>query len=226
MKIGVLGTGTVGRTLASKLAALVHAVMIGTRDPAQTLARTGPDGMGGPPFSEWASQNPGVHLGTFAETIGFGEMILNATNGSGTLDALAQAGTASLNGKVLVDVSNPLDFSQGMPPRLFVSNTDSLAEQIQRAYPAAMVVKALNMVTAALMVDPRQLGEGDHTTFICGNSAIAKTRVSGLLVSFGWTDIIDLGDLSAARGMEMYLPLWLRMWGSLGTGMINVKVVR
>jgi predicted dinucleotide-binding enzyme len=153
-------------------------------------------------------------------------MILNATNGSGTLDALAQAGTASLNGKVLVDVSNPLDFSHGMPPSLFVSNTDSLAEQIQRAYPAAMVVKALNMVTAALMVDPRQLGKGDHTTFICGNSEPAKTRVSDLLVNFGWTDIIDLGDLSAARGMEMYLPLWLRMWGALGTGMINVKVVR
>lgn len=226
MNIGVLGTGVVGRTIAARLVELGHSVQIGTRDPQQTLARTEPDGMGGPPYRSWQQQNPAVSLVSFAEAAAFGEIVFNAANGSAVLAVLAAAGAANLQGKILVDLSNPLDFSKGMPPTLFVLNSDSLAEQIQRAYPEVQVVKTLNTVTAALMVYPEQLAQGQHSVFVSGNSAAAKAQVSGLLRTFGWKDIVDLGDLSTARGTEMYLPLWLRLWGALGTGMVNVQVVR
>ena len=226
MKIAVFGTGTVGRTMAAGLVSLGHSVIIGTRDPAKTLAQTEPDRMGNPPFSAWKEQNPQVTLGTFAEAAAQGELLVNATNGSGSVAAMSAAGAENLSGKVLLDISIPLDFSSGMPPSLFVSNTDSLAEQIQRAFPGTKVVKSLNTVTAALMVNPRQIGGGDHSMFVSGNDSAAKDAVCDLLRSFGWTDIIDLGDLTAARGMEMYLPLWLRLWGAVGTGMLNVRVVR
>jgi predicted dinucleotide-binding enzyme len=153
--------------------------------------------------------------------------LFNATNGGGSLEALALAGEMNLNGKVLIDVANPLDFSRGMPPTLFVCNTDSLGEQIQRAFPEVKVVKSLNTVTASLMVNPRQLADGDHHIFVCGNDTEAKRQVVELLTSwFGWKHIIDLGDISTARGTEMYLPFWLRLWGALGTGLLNVNVVK
>jgi 8-hydroxy-5-deazaflavin:NADPH oxidoreductase len=226
MNIGVLGTGIVGRTIAARLVELNHAVVLGTRDPEKTLAQTEPDRMGNPPLNFWLKQNPKVSLGSFAESAGHGGMVFNATNGNGTLDALNAAGEAQLGGKILVDISNPLDFSNGMPPTLFVSNTDSLAEQIQRAFPNVKVVKTLNTVTANLMVHPRQLQDGSHSVFVSGNDPDAKTRVSDLLRSFGWIDIIDLGNITTARGAEMYLPIWLSLWGALGTGMINVRVAR
>jgi hypothetical protein len=226
MKIAVLGTGPVGRTLAARFAALGHEVVLGTRDVADTVARTEPDGWGSPPVSVWLDAHPEVTLGSFSEAAAHGELAINATNGAGSLVALSQAGSENLAGKVLVDVSNPLDFSQGMPPTLLVKDTDSLGEQIQRAFPDTRVVKTLNTMTADLQADPGQLADGDHTVFVSGDDADAKQDVTRLLKSLGHTDVIDLGDITTARGTEMYLPLWLRLWGSLGTGIFNVKVVR
>lgn len=227
MKIGILGTGVVGQTIAGKLAELGQDVMIGTRDVAKTLARTGPDRYGRPSFSDWAKQNPGVKAGSFAEAASHGEIVINATNGIGSLEALHLAGETNLNGKILIDISNPLDYSTGMPPSLFVCNTDSLGEQIQRVYPGVKVVKTLNTLTASLMVNPRQLSDGEHHIFVSGNDAEAKAQVVSLLSKwFGWNHIIDLGDISTARGPEMYLPVWLRLWGALGTGVFNIRIVQ
>jgi hypothetical protein len=226
MNIGILGTGMVGQILAARLAELGHSVVIGTRDPAKTLANTQPDGMGNPPFSAWHKQNPQVKLATFAQAAAHGAIILNATNGSASLEALKLAGAGNLSGKTLIDISNPLDFSKGMPPSLFVSNTDSLGEQIQRAFPEVKVVKALNTTNAHLMARPRQLADGDHSIFVCGNDAGAKAQVVELLNSFGWRDVIDLGDITNARGTEMLLPIWVRLFGALQTPVFNFKIVR
>jgi predicted dinucleotide-binding enzyme len=225
MKIAVLGTGMVGQAIASRVSGLGHDVVIGTRDPQATLARTEPDGMGNPPFSAWAADHAAVRLATFADAAAYGELVINATSGSGALPALEQAGAANLAGKVLVDISNPLDFSNGFPPTLFVKNTDSLGEQIQRAFPEARVVKTLNTLNANLMADPKSLGE-ESSVFISGNDPAAKAIVTELLHSFGHTDVIDLGDISGARGTEMLLPVWLRLMGSLGTPAFNFKIVR
>lgn len=226
MKIGILGTGMVGQTLAGKLSALGHNVMIGTRDPGATLARSDNDSFGNPPFRMFKEEHPAIGLGTFAETARHGEIIINATNGGGALAALEAAGTDAIGSKVLIDVSNPLDFSHGMPPTLSVCNTDSTGERIQRAFPKARVVKTLNTVNAHLMVDPKQLAGGDHTLFVCGNDSGAKGEAVKLLGEFGWTDILDLGDITMARGTEMYLPLWIRLWMATGKPMFSIKVVR
>jgi hypothetical protein len=227
LRIGILGTGIVGQTLGAKLAELGHEVMVGTRDVGHTQERTDPGPFGAPPFSAWHRAHPAVRLGTFAEAARHGEVILNATTGVGSLEALHLARAPNLGGKVLIDASNPLDFGQGMPPTLALCNTDSLGEQIQRAFPAARVVKALNTVTAFLMVNPALIANGDHSLFVCGDDADAKAQVTAWLADwFGWRDVIDLGDITAARGTEMYLPIWLRLWGALGTGMFNVKVVQ
>ena len=170
MKIAVLGTGMVGRALAGRLSGLGHDVTIGTRDPQATLARTEPDGMGNPPYSTWAKAHPEVALATFREAAAAAELVVNATNGSGALPALEQAGADHLAGKVIVDISNPLDFSQGFPPTLFVKDTDSLGEQIQRAFPQARVVKTLNTLNADLMVDPASLG-AESSVFVSGDDA-------------------------------------------------------
>ena len=151
-------------------------------------------------------------------------MVVNATAGAVSLEALEQAAAQDLNGKVLIDISNPLDFSKGMPPTLSVSNTDSLTEQIQRRFPEARVVKTLHTMNAYLMVDPTQLAGGDHTVFVCGDDLEAK--VTELLQSFGWTDVIDLGDVTTARGTEMMLPIWLRLFGALQKPIFNFKIVR
>jgi 8-hydroxy-5-deazaflavin:NADPH oxidoreductase len=226
MRVGVLGTGIVGQTLSGKIAAVGNDVMVGTRDVEASLARTEPGMAGSPPFSEWLAQSPGVKAGTFAEAAAHGEILFNATNGSGSLEALTLAGSSNLDGKILVDVSNPLDFSHGMPPTLFVSNTDSLAEQIQNGFPGAKVVKTLNTVTAFVMVDPGRVGDGDHHVFVSGNDGSAKAEVTRILQEwFGWRDVIDLGDVTTARGTEMYLALWIRLFAALGTPMLNVKVV-
>ncbi len=227
MKISIFGTGPVGQTFATALSSKGHQVMVGTRDVAATMAKTDKDVFGNPPFKVWREQNPKVEVGTFADAAKFGELAINALSGQGTLDGLGLAGEQSLAGKILIDISNPLDFSKGMPPTLFVSNTDSLAEQIQRRFPKTRVVKALNTLNAYLMVGPGQLAGGDHTSFVCGNDEKAKGEVIGKLKEwFGWKDLIDLGDLSAARGTEMYLPLWLRLFGALKNPMFSIKVVR
>ena len=226
MKISVLGTGTVGRTLAAAFRGLGHEVVLGTRDPDETVGRTSPDPMGGPPFREWQAGHGNIRLGTFAEAAGDSELVVNATNGAASLAALGAAGAARLAGKILVDVSNPLDFSQGMPPVLNPVNTESLAERIQRSFPEARVIKTLNTMNAGIMVDPRRLADGDHSVFVSGDDAEAKKVVTGLLEALGHRDIIDLGDITTARGAEMVLPLWLRLFGALGTPDFNFKIVR
>jgi 8-hydroxy-5-deazaflavin:NADPH oxidoreductase len=223
MKIAVLGTGTVGRALAAKLADVGHDVVVGTREVDATLARTDPDGMGNPPYAEWQKEHANVRLVPYAEAGGHGEIVVNATSGEGSIAALQAAG--DLAGKVIVDVANPLDFSHGFPPTLSVCNIDSLGEQIQKAFPAARVVKTLNTINANVMVEPSRV-PGEHTVFVVGEDAAAKETVKGLLKEFGWseTGIVDLGGIGAARGVEMYLPLWLSLMGALGTADFNIRV--
>ncbi len=216
MKFGVLGTGMVGQALAGKLVELGHEVKMGSRQAGNEKAVA------------WASEaGEGASEGSFADAAGFGEVVVNATAGEASLEALEAAGGENLSGKVLIDVANPLDFSQGMPPTLSVCNDDSLAERIQRAFPEARVVKALNTMNAGVMVSPGALGEPTNV-FVCGNDEAAKAEVTELLESFGWGEgqVMDLGDMSAARGTEMYLPLWLRLYGGLGTGAFNIAIVR
>jgi 8-hydroxy-5-deazaflavin:NADPH oxidoreductase len=225
MKAAVLGTGRVGRTIAARLAELGHTVTVGTRDPETTLSRTAVDAMGTSPFSAWTADNPRVELTRFADAAAGAELIVNATNGGASLDALDQAGAENLDGKVLLDIANPLDFSHGMPPTLFVKDTDSLGEQIQRAFPAARVVKALNTLTADLQARPGLLSD-TGTVFVSGNDADAKATVTGLLKDFGHQDVIDLGDITTARGAEMLLPVWLSLYSALGTPHFNFKIIR
>lgn len=225
MKIAVLGTGMVGRALAGRLFELGHDVTVGTRDVAATLARSTPDGMANPPFSEWQATHPAVRLTSFAEAAAGAEVVVNATSGGASLAAL-EAAREHLAGAIVLDIANPLDFSRGMPPTLLVKDSDSLGEQIQAAFPEAKVVKALNTMNAYLMVDPKLLADGDHTAFVSGDDARAKSVVVDLLESFGHTDVIDLGDITAARGTEMVLPIWLRLMAALGTASFQLKVVR
>ena len=227
MKIAVLGTGVVGRALSSRLAGLGHDVVIGTRDVGATLSIAEPDRMGNVPFAQWQADHPEVRLLTFADAGVHGEVVVNATAGGVSLAALEAAGADNLAGKVLIDVANTLDFSQGRPPTLSIVNTDSLGEQIQRAFPDARVVKTLNTMNASVMVDPSRV-PGDHDVFVAGEDADGKETVKGLLREFGWKDdnIVDLGGIRSARGTEMYLPLWLSLWGVIGTSDYNIKVVR
>jgi 8-hydroxy-5-deazaflavin:NADPH oxidoreductase len=214
MRIGVLGTGMVGTTIGTKLVELGHDTMLGSRTPDNEKAVA------------WANETGGSH-GTFADAAAHGELVFNCTSGLGSLEALDAAGAENLAGKVLIDVSNPLDFSQGFPPSLSVCNTDSLAEQIQSAFPETRVVKTLNTMNCLVMVDPARV-PGDHNVFLAGNDEAAKAHVTEHLQTFGWPaeSVLDLGDLTAARGLEMWLPFWLRIFGTLGTGEFNLKIVR
>ena len=223
--IAVLGTGMVGQAIAGRLNELGHSVVVGTRDPEATLARSEPDQMGNAPFSAWLGTHADVELATFADAAAGADLVVNASSGAVTLEVLGLAGADNLAGKVLVDIANPLDFSAGFPPTLSVKDTDSLGEQVQRAFPEAKVVKALNTLTASLMVEPKSLGESS-TVFVSGEDAAAKATVVEILESFGHDDVIDLGGIETARGTEMVLPIWLRLMGTLGTGHFNFKVVR
>jgi 8-hydroxy-5-deazaflavin:NADPH oxidoreductase len=225
MEYAVLGTGTVGRSLAARLSGLGHGVTVGTRDPATTVARTGPDGMGNPAWSEWAAEHPDVRLATFADAASGAEVVIHAGNGAAALDMLRAARSANLAGKVLVEVANPLDFSHGFPPTLLVKDTDSLGERVQREFPEARVVKTLNTLNAGLMVRPERLPE-PTTVFVSGDDAEAKAEVTRMLMELGHQDVIDLGDITTARGAEMVLPIWIRLMGALGTADFNFKIVR
>lgn len=214
MRIAVFGTGSVGRTIATKLVELGHEVAMGSRSADSEGLR------------EWlAEAGEGARGGTFAAAADGAELLFNCTAGGASLEALAAAGAERLAGKVLIDVSNPLDFSGGMPPVLSVCNDDSLGERIQAAFPKAKVVKALNTVNARLMTDPGRL-PGAHNVFVCGEDGGAKATAGELLRSFGWPreSIVDLGGIEAARGTEMYLPLWLRLMGALGTAEFNIQL--
>lgn len=227
MQIGILGTGIVGQTIATALAAQGHTVMIGTRDPKATLGRDSGNAFNKTSFREWQAAHPAVRLGTFADAARFGEVLINATSGDGALPALEAAGAEALGEKVMLDIANPLDFSRGMPPTLSVCNTDSLGERIQRAFPRLRVVKTLNTTNALVMINPAAVAGGDHSMFVAGDDADAKAKVKTWLGDwFGWRDVIDLGDITMARGTEMLLPIWIRLWGALGTPMFNFKVAR
>ncbi|MGW7331037.1 NADPH-dependent F420 reductase [Streptomyces sp. NPDC054840] len=227
MRYAVLGTGMVGRTLAEKLASLGHDVILGTRDPAATLARTEPAGTGAPvaPYAAWQAEHPRVGLATFAEAARSGEVLVNATGGRVSIDVLTAAGAEHLAGKVLIDLANPLDFSGGWPPVLDPGNSDSLGELIQRTFPGARVVKTLNTMNCAVMVDPARVA-GEHHVFLSGDDEEAKTSVRELLRSFGWprASILDLGGIGTARGVEMLLPIWLALMGRLGHADFNFHV--
>jgi len=215
MRIAVLGTGVVGRTIGSKLVEIGHEVRMGSRRAGNDAAVA------------WAEEAGAAGEGSFGDAAGFGEIVFNCTAGGSSLDALAAAGEANLAGKVLIDVANPLDFSAAMPPTLSICNDDSLGERIQATFPEARVVKALNTVNSAVMVEPARVG-GDHVVFVCGEDAGAKGEVEELLGSFGWPAerIVDLGGIAAARGTEMYLPLWLTLYGKLGSGDFNIALER
>ena len=216
MRVGVLGTGMVGRAIGSKLAELGHEVRMGSRRAGNEAA------------VEWtAGAGEAASEGSFGDAAGFGELIFNCTAGGASLEALAMAGEANLHGKVLVDVANPLDFSGGMPPTLSIVNDDSLGERIQAAFPETLVVKALNTMNCSVMVEPGRV-PGEHVAFVCGENTGAKDRVAALLGEFGWpaARIVDLGGIAASRGTEMYLPLWLALYGKLGTGDFNVAIER
>ncbi len=223
MRIAVLGTGAVGRTLAAAFASRGHQVVVGTRDVGTTLARTEPEGSES--FADWAAAHPGVRLVPYAEAGAHGEVLVNATTGAGSVAALAAAAVA--DGTVVLDVSNPLDFSAGFPPTLSVANTDSVGEQLQRRFPAVRVVKTLNTVNARIMVEPG-LVPGEHQVFVAGEDDEAKRVAVGLLGELGWppTRVIDLGGIRAARSTEMYLPLWLSLMGAIGSAAFNIQVVQ
>jgi hypothetical protein len=226
MKIGVFGTGDVGMTLSAALAAKGHDVVMGTRDVKKKLDESRRD-EGAADFRSWASKHKKVRLCTFAETAAHGELLMNATAGHASLEALAKAKPGDLSGKILIDVANPLGPWNEGTMELFVVNSDSLAERIQRTYPGLRVVKALNTVTAHIMVNPGGLAGGDHDLFVAGNDPEARDRVAHFLrEEFGWRTVIDLGDLTAARGMEMLIMLWLKLWAALGTADFNYKIVR
>ncbi len=215
MKIAVFGTGMVGVSLATKLVSLGHEVTMGSRSADNEKGKAWLD----------AVKSERAKVATFAEAAAGAELIFNATLGQVALDVLQLAGSENLKGKILIDVSNPLDFSKGMPPSLTVCNTDSVGEQIQAAFPEVKVVKSLNTVNANLMVEP-SLVPGDHTLFVSGNDAEAKKFVEGTVLRewFGWKNVLDLGDITTARGTEMFLPLWVRLWGALGTPAFNIQI--
>ncbi|MDX6625707.1 MAG: 8-hydroxy-5-deazaflavin:NADPH oxidoreductase [Solirubrobacterales bacterium] len=216
MRVAVLGTGAAGRTIASRLLQLGHAVTMGSRRAD------------GEALAEWvAKAGEGAQGGTFAEAAAASELVFNCTAGTASLEALGAAGAENLAGKTLVDVANPLDFSAGFPPTLSVCNDDSLAEEIQAAFPETRVVKSLNTVNCEVMVDPGRV-RGDHAIFVCGDDDAAKAQVKALLEAIGWApeSIVDLGDLTGARATEMYVALWVRLYGTLDSADFNIAIAR
>lgn len=219
MNIGILGTGMVGEAIGTALVKKGHQVKMGSRTATNDVA------------AGWVGRNgSNASQGTFGDAAAFGEIVFLCLNGDKAKDALLLAGPESFGGKIVVDVTNPLDFSRGMPPSMIpsLSNTTSLGEHIQAILPAARVVKALNTITAKLMVDAGLVNGGDSNLLICGNDAGAKEQVTQLLASeFGWRpqNIIDLGDITASRSTEAYVTLWVRLWQATGSPLFNIKIV-
>jgi 8-hydroxy-5-deazaflavin:NADPH oxidoreductase len=216
-KIGVFGTGMVGNTIGSKLIALGYEVMMGSRSATNEKALA------------WAKANgTSAHVGSFEDAAKFGDIIFNCTKGEITIDVMKLAGIKNLTGKILIDISNPLDFSNGMPPHLIpaLTNTNSLGEEIQKLLPDTKVVKTLNIVNCEVMVDATKCGGNDATMFMAGNDVNAKMRVSKILNEFKWKDIIDLGEIRNARSTEMMLPIWLSVYMATKNGFVAFKIVR
>jgi predicted dinucleotide-binding enzyme len=228
MDIGIIGSGRVAQTVGGKLLDLGHTVTISSRDTSKSKDLGAMGAL--PSADEWVAaqraDGAAAAAGSFAAAAAAGELVINATAGSGSLEAIELAGARNLRGKILIDLANPLDFSQGMPPSLFLCNTDSLGERVQAALPETRVVKTLNTVSADVMIDPARLGE-PTTVFVAGDDGEAKEWVTRHVLRewLGWEHVVDLGDISASRGAEMYLPLWLRMWGATGAGALNSRLV-
>jgi len=219
MKIAILGSGGVGQAFATRLTELGHEVTIGTRDVARTKEK----------LAEYLNKNPKVKLATFADAAAAGELALNVSKGESSLEVMELAGEKNLAGKILIDVSNPLDFSKGMPPSLIphLSNTNSLGEEIQKKLPDTKVVKTLNTMWNGIMINPTSFSNGDHVNYICGNDSEAKTKVKSLLKELGWKEesMLDLGDISNSRATEATLPIWLRVMNAKQSAAFNFKVV-
>ena len=221
MKIAILGTGGVGQAFATKLIELGHTVVMGTRDVDTKKQNE--------KFALFLEKTSGLNLLSFSEAAAFADIVINVTKGENTIEAIKNAGEENLRDKILIDISNPLDFSNGMPPSLIpaFSNTNSLGEEIQKMLPATKVVKTLNTMWNGLMLNPAMIGDGEHINYICGNDADAKTKVITLLNEFGWknTSILDLGDITGARATEGLMPIWLRVYGVKKSGVFNFKIV-
>jgi 8-hydroxy-5-deazaflavin:NADPH oxidoreductase len=228
MKIAIFGTGIVGQTLATALATKGHQIMIGTRDVARSMASTAPNAYGMPAFGIWHRDHRDILVGNFAEAAVYGELLINASNGATSLETLTQAHADAIGDKILIDVANDLDFSKGMPPKSNIGDTpgSGLAERLQAAFPNLRVVKTLNTMNAFVMVNPSLVSGGDSTVFLSGDDATAKTSVRELLVSLGWSDIMDLGGIVTSRAVEMLMPIWLATFGVLGQTPYNFKIVR
>jgi len=214
MKIGILGTGMVGETLGTRFVQMGHQVKMGSRTANNENA------------AKWAAKNgTAASAGTFAQAAEFGEMVFLCLKGDVQMDVIRSVGERPFGSKPVVDVSNPLDFSHGMPPSLSICNTNSLGEEVQKALPAAKVIKTLNIVNCEIMIEPNKAGQ-QPTMFICGNDSAAKASVTSLLKDLGWADIIDLGDITKARATEMLLPIWLSLMQTLGHVHFGFKIVR
>jgi 8-hydroxy-5-deazaflavin:NADPH oxidoreductase len=225
MKIGIIGGGAVGQALGGKLKANGHDVVIGIRNPSQ--AELAKDRQMARPLKDWIKETGGK-VASFADAARHGEVLINATGGGVSIEALNQAGAANIGSKILIDIANPLDFSKGMPPSLLpqYNHGTSLGEEIQKAFPQAKVVKTLNTVSNTVMINPGAIAN-DHDLFMAGNDADAKAQVTALVKKeFGWTSVVDLGDMTGARATEHILPLWIRLWGVLGTPTFNIKVIK
>ncbi len=225
MKIAILGSGVVGQALAARFSAIGHEVCMGTRDPERTRARTDPNPQSGISFAAWYARHPEIRLHPFSEIPKDSELYFNATGGGVSIAVLEEVGEGPLEGKVLFDLANPLDFSQGMPPKLTFCNTDSLGERIQGRFPGTKVVKGLNTLNYQVMVDP-QLVPGEHQVFLCGDDSDAKATATALLGELGWPEdrILDLGGIRSSRGTEMLMPFWFSLVGTLGTPLINYRI--
>ena len=218
MNIGILGTGMVGVALGTKLTQCGHEVMMGARTAENASAQNWANSLGG-----------NARAGAFRDAAAFGEVVISCTNGAHAIEALEMTGGDVLRNKVLIDVSNPLEASADGSIRMAFCNDDSLGERIQRAFPESRVVKALNTVNCEVMIDPSRV-PGDHNLFICGNDPAAKMQVTELLNDwFGWKleNIIDLGDITGARGTEMLMPFWLRLFqGVIRHPHCNYQIMR
>jgi predicted dinucleotide-binding enzyme len=212
MKIGILGTGMVGETLGTKFVQLGHQVKMGSRTANNESA------------AKWVkAAGANASQGTFSDAASFGDMVFVCLKGAVFLDVAKTLNPTALGGKVLVDVSNPLEFSDGTMT-LSICNTNSLGEQVQKALPSAKVVKTLNTVNCEVMVDPAK--GGNPTMFLCGNDADAKKKVTDLLKTLGWRDVIDLGDITKSRGTETMMHIWMNLFGLFGNPHFGFKLVR
>jgi len=230
MKVAIFGTGNVGQTFAERFISLGHEVMMGTRNVEQTLKREGNNNNGGSIFKNWISQNGQVKLGTYAEVSKFGDVVLNALSGGATLETFKSIAERDMKDKIIIDIANPLDFSQGFPPSLIqgLNNTNSLGEELQKIVPYAKVVKTLNTMYCGIMVNPAMINQGNHINYLCGNDEEAKTKVKSILNSLGWKNenLLDLGDITNARGTESVLLIWTRIYRATQNGAFNLAIVK